>query len=101
MSWQDILKQEGATNELLEAAKKLIDAMDSSKDLLHRKTGNRQFKELHNALEMLDSDFYLLPLAESVAEINRTLLGLEDEIPKEVFDRISPLIKTVKQLLAN
>ena len=39
------------------------------------------------------------PIAESVAEINRTLKGLEDEIPKDVFDRISPLIKTVKRLL--
>jgi len=95
MSWKNILKQEGLTNKLLEAAAKLSDAMDSSRDLLHRKTGNKQFKELQNALEMVD----LNPLAESVAEINRTLLGLEDEIPKEVFDRISPLIKTVKQLL--
>ena len=95
MSWKNILKQEGLTNKLLEAANKLSDAMDSSKELLHRKTGNKQFKELQNALEMLNEG----PIAESVAEINRTLKGLEDEIPKEVFDRISPLIKTVKRLL--
>tara|TARA_R100001463_G_scaffold52399_15_gene103193 strand:- start:58 stop:348 length:291 start_codon:yes stop_codon:yes gene_type:complete len=95
MSWKNILKQEGLTNKLLEAATELSDVMYESKELLHRRTGNKQFTELQNALEMLNED----PSAKYVAEIKRTLLGLEDEIPKEVFDRISPLIKTVKQLL--